>query len=78
MKRKRPYDEDEVAGGRRADNKARKAGASGDLLSRAKAASTSLTNHNEDAKEDEDFASVSAKGRPHICRSPADVLRSRI
>ncbi|KAI9911205.1 hypothetical protein PsorP6_009404 [Peronosclerospora sorghi] len=33
-KRKRPNDEDEVAGGRRADNKARKAGAWGDLLSR--------------------------------------------
>ncbi|KAI9911271.1 hypothetical protein PsorP6_008863 [Peronosclerospora sorghi] len=77
-KRKRPNDEDEVASARRADNKARKAGAWGDLLSKAKAASSSLTNHNEGAKEGEAFASVSAKGRPHICRSPTDVLRSRI
>ncbi|KAI9917033.1 hypothetical protein PsorP6_016877 [Peronosclerospora sorghi] len=77
-KRKRTNDEDEVDGGRRADNKARKAGAWGDLLSRAKEVSSSLTNHNEGAKEGEVFASVSAKGRPHICRSPADVLRSRI
>ncbi|KAI9909062.1 hypothetical protein PsorP6_015128 [Peronosclerospora sorghi] len=56
-----------VADGSRADNKESKAGAWGDLLSREKASLSSLTNHNEGAKEGEAFASVSAKGRPQIC-----------